>query len=164
MGCGMVSTSQNMQGVQLYQKGQLYGAMEKFQKAMATDPNDANAYYNMASSLHRLGIANKDPNALQQAEQLYNECLNRNPNHTDCYRALAVLLVETDRTLAQVRKITQDYGNRVGQIDTAALSQIADSHIRVIPCPGHKADPSNWVHKTVPLLALKRPGSLKAAS
>ena len=97
-GCGMVATSQNMQGVRLYEQGQAYGAMEKFQKAMANNPNDANAYYNLASTLHRMGIANKDPNALKQAEQLYNECLNRNPNHTDCYRALAVLLVETDRS------------------------------------------------------------------
>ncbi len=98
-GCGsMVATGHNMQGVRLYQQGQLYGAMEKFQKAMAADPADANAYYNLASSMHAAGIANKDPNTLQQAEQLYNECLNRNPNHRDCYRALAVLLVETDRS------------------------------------------------------------------
>ena len=87
-----------MQGVQLYKQGELYGAMEKFQSAMVNDPQDANAYYNMASSLHRMGISNKDGNALRQAEHLYNECLNRNPEHTDCHRALAVLLVETDRS------------------------------------------------------------------
>jgi hypothetical protein len=74
------------------------------------------------------------------------------------------LLVETDRTVAQVRKLTKDYGDRFGRIDSAALRLIADSHIRVIPCPGHKSDPNNWVHKTVPLLPQKRPDSLKAAS
>jgi tetratricopeptide (TPR) repeat protein len=94
----MMATSQNMQGVHLYEQGQLYGAMEKFQQAMAADPNDANAYYNLASTLHRMGSANNDPQLMQQAEQLYNECLNRNPDHTGCYRALAVLLVETDRS------------------------------------------------------------------
>ncbi len=35
---------------------------------------------------------------LQQAETLYNQCLDRNPNHADCHRALAVLLVQTDRS------------------------------------------------------------------
>jgi predicted Zn-dependent protease len=49
--------------------------------------------------MHAMGSANnKDRNTLMQAEQLYNECLNRNPNHRDCHRALAVLLVETDRS------------------------------------------------------------------
>ncbi len=74
------------------------------------------------------------------------------------------LLVETDRTLAQVRKLTKDYGDRFGRIDSAALAQIADSHIRVIPCPGHKSNPGNWVHKTVPLLAPKKQDSLQVAS
>lgn len=97
-GCGMVTTGQNMQGVQLYQRGQLYGAMEKFQHAMASNPDDANAYYNLAAVLHQMGKTNNDSKALQQSEQLYNGCLDRNPNHTDCYRALAVLLVETDRS------------------------------------------------------------------
>ena len=97
-GCGMVATGQNMQGVRLYEKGQVYQAMEKFQHAMANDPNDADAYYNMAATMHRMGQANKDQSSLQQAESLYNECLNRNPNHADCNRALAVLLVQTDRS------------------------------------------------------------------
>jgi tetratricopeptide (TPR) repeat protein len=97
-GCGMVATGQNMQGVRLYEQGELYGAMEQFQRAMRNNPNDADAYYNMASALHRLGVANKDANSLQQAETLYNECLNRDPNHAKCYRALAVLLAQTDRS------------------------------------------------------------------
>ncbi len=63
------------------------------------------------------------------------------------------LLVETDRTVAQVRKLTLDYAARAGLIDTRSLAALADTHVRVIPCPGHRADPRNWVHKTVPLLA-----------
>jgi phenylpropionate dioxygenase-like ring-hydroxylating dioxygenase large terminal subunit len=74
------------------------------------------------------------------------------------------LLVETDRTVAQVRKLTKDYGDEFGRIDTVALKELEDSHISVIPCPGHKTEPNNWVHKTVPLLAAKGRGKLKAAS
>lgn len=74
------------------------------------------------------------------------------------------LLLETDRTIAQVRKLTKDYGDKYGRIDTAALKELEDTHIRVIPCPGHKTEPNNWVHKTVPLLAGKGRGKLKAAS
>ena len=32
-----------------------------------------------------------------QAEALYNECLDRDPNHVACHRGLAVLLTETNR-------------------------------------------------------------------
>jgi hypothetical protein len=66
------------------------------------------------------------------------------------------LLVETDVTLAQVRKITVEYAAKHGEIDAKALDEIRDTHIRVIPCPEHKSDPKGWVHKTVPLLEKKR--------
>ena len=75
------------------------------------------------------------------------------------------LLVETDVTLAQVRKITKEYGEKYGEIDTRALAELRDTHIRVIPCPAHKNDPKGWVHKTVPLLEKTAArGKLKAAS
>lgn len=74
------------------------------------------------------------------------------------------LLVETDRTVVQVRNMTRAYGDKAGRIDVAAWRELADTHIRVLPCPGHKSDPANWVHKTVPLLDPGQSGALKAAS
>jgi phenylpropionate dioxygenase-like ring-hydroxylating dioxygenase large terminal subunit len=74
------------------------------------------------------------------------------------------LLVETDRTVAQVRKMTVDYGDQHGTIDIAALRELEDAHITVIPCHGHKENPKRWVHRTVPLQPLKKRGKLKAAS
>lgn len=97
-GCNAVATGYNMQGARLYQQGQYYAAMEKFQSAMAANSADANAYYNLASTMHQLAATQRDPNLLIQAEALYNQCLDRNPNHAECHRALAVLLVQTDRS------------------------------------------------------------------
>ncbi len=75
------------------------------------------------------------------------------------------LLVETDVTVAQVRKITKEYGEKSGQIDTRALAQLRDTHIRVIPCPQHRSDPKGWVHKTVPMLEKQAArGKLKMVS
>jgi tetratricopeptide (TPR) repeat protein len=96
-GCGMVATGQNTAGVRLYQQGQYYAAMDKFQSAMRADPNDADAYYNLAATVHQLGKSSKNQAMLQQAETLYNQCLDRDPDHTECYRGLAVLLGDTDR-------------------------------------------------------------------
>ena len=74
------------------------------------------------------------------------------------------LLVEADRTIAQVRKMTKDYGDEFGRLDTTALKELEDTHIQVIPCPGHKTEPKAWVHKTVPLLPARKRGNLQAAS
>ena len=38
------------------------------------------------------------PTALARAETCYRQCLERNPNHRDCHRGLAVLLIEENRT------------------------------------------------------------------
>lgn len=97
-GCKVASDGQNLQGARLYQNGQYDVAMQKFQKAVATDPTNADGYYNMACTMHRMGTARNDQNLLNQAETLYNQCLDLDENHTDCHRALAVLLVETGRS------------------------------------------------------------------
>jgi phenylpropionate dioxygenase-like ring-hydroxylating dioxygenase large terminal subunit len=66
------------------------------------------------------------------------------------------LLVETDVTLAQVRKMTRDYAAKYGEVDAQALAALRDTHIRVVPCPGHRTEPGQWVHKTVPLVPAAR--------
>lgn len=97
-GCKIAADGQNLQGVRLYQQGQYDAAMQTFQKAVTSDPNNADAFYNMAATVHRVGVARNDTNLLGQAETLYNRCLDLDPNNTDCYRGLAVLLSETGRS------------------------------------------------------------------
>jgi tetratricopeptide (TPR) repeat protein len=96
-GCGMVARQQNVAGVRYFQQGQYPVALRQFQQAAQADPNSADAKYNLAATTHRLGLQNKDMNLMVQAEGLYNECLDRDPNHVSCHRGLAVLLTETGR-------------------------------------------------------------------
>ena len=96
-GCRWTSTGQNTVGVSLYQQGKYADALQQFQIAQQTDPSNPDAYYNLASTYHKLGAAYKDAKMIEQAESLYNQCLDLSPNHVDCHRALAVLLVETGR-------------------------------------------------------------------
>jgi phenylpropionate dioxygenase-like ring-hydroxylating dioxygenase large terminal subunit len=70
------------------------------------------------------------------------------------------LLVETDRTLVQVRKMTLEYGQRYGEIDVAALRAMHDAHITVIPCPEHRSEPKGWVHPLAPLTPLSGAASV----
>ncbi|MFM7073161.1 MAG: tetratricopeptide repeat protein [Planctomycetota bacterium] len=98
VGCGALPNTNNAAGVRLYQQGQYAAAMQQFQQALLAEPRNADAYYNLAASYHRVGAAQQDRQSLNQAENLYNQCLDRDENHTDCHRGLAVLLVETERS------------------------------------------------------------------
>ncbi len=93
----MAATGRNVQGTRLYQQGQYGAALQQFQQAVASDPSNADAYYNMAATFHRMGSLGSNQSYLSQAETLYNQCLDLDQNHVDCHRGLAVLLVETGR-------------------------------------------------------------------
>lgn len=96
-GCRWAASGQNTLGARLYQQGQYSAALQQFQKVIATDPDNADGYYNLAATNHRLGIEQKDQKMLNQAEALYNQCLDHAPNHVECHRGLAVLLIDTGR-------------------------------------------------------------------
>lgn len=96
-GCRMMSNNQNCNGVAQFQQGQYQQAVVNFQSAVQTDPTNPDALYNLAAAYHLQAKQTNDQNAWLQAEQLYNKCLDHNKDHVDCHRALAVLLVETNR-------------------------------------------------------------------
>ena len=95
-GCSRIA--QNGTGVTLYQQGRFAEALQNFEQAKQTDPTNPDTYYNLASTYHRLGTAAKDQKMLDNAEAIYNQALELSPNHVECHRALAVLLVETNRS------------------------------------------------------------------
>lgn len=96
-GCRWTSTGQNTLGVRLYQQGRYSEALQQFQTALRSDPSNPDAYYNLASTYHKVGVGQKDQQLIEQAESLYNQCLDLQPNHVDCHRGLAVLLAESGR-------------------------------------------------------------------
>ncbi|MBX3423787.1 MAG: tetratricopeptide repeat protein [Pirellulaceae bacterium] len=94
---------QNTMGTRLYQQGRYAEALQHFQAAQASDPTNSDAYYNLASTYHKLGVAQKDAKLIEQAESLYHQCLDLQPNHVDCHRGLAVMLAESSRPDAAMR-------------------------------------------------------------
>jgi tetratricopeptide (TPR) repeat protein len=105
-GCGsIISPGKNAQGVVMFQQARYPEALNEFQEAIYNDPKNADGYYNIAATYHRMGRQQNSESDLQQAEKFYNDCLDRNPNHTECYRGLAVLLAETKRKDAAFRLI-----------------------------------------------------------
>ena len=96
-GCQLAADGQNVKGVQFFQSGNYPAAVEQFQQATRTNPQNSDAIYNLACVQHRIGMDKKDETALKQAEQLYRRCLQLNAEHVDCHRGFAVLLTQTNR-------------------------------------------------------------------
>lgn len=97
-GCSIAAHGQNAQGVANYQQGRYQEALRNFETAVANDPQNADGYYNLAATYHRMGRVSGNENELKQSEALYNQCLDKDENHRDCYRGLAVLLAEEGRS------------------------------------------------------------------
>ncbi len=97
-GCNIAATGHNMQGKRLFEQGQFSQALQSFNKAVQANPENADAYYNMAATYYFLGKQNRNTAWTQQAEQLYRQAINLDPGHVDTYRGLAVLMVESGRT------------------------------------------------------------------
>jgi tetratricopeptide (TPR) repeat protein len=119
-GCRMAANNQNAQGVQMFEHGQFQAAMQQFQQAISSDPSNADSYYNLAATAHRIGVQRRDQALVSQAEQLYNQCLDYSPNHVDCHRGLAVLLVETNRRESAVR-LLDNWANNQPQLADAKI-------------------------------------------
>ena len=105
-GCGsFAARGLNAEGVRQFDQARYQEAIGQFQQAIYNDPNSADGYYNLAAAYHRLGTLQKQQSDYDQAESYYNQCLDRNPDHAECYRGLAVLLVEQGRTAEAFRLV-----------------------------------------------------------
>jgi Flp pilus assembly protein TadD len=97
-GCNWNARTANAQGVALYRQAQYQSAMTSFQEALVNDPTNPHIYYNLGQTHHQLAKLEADPakqlEQLNNAERNYNLCLDRDDDHRECYRSLAVLLME----------------------------------------------------------------------
>ena len=97
VGCRWSASGKNALGAQLHQQGQYTAALQQFQQVVADDPSNPDGYYNLAATTHRLAKQRSDETLFRNAEALYNQCLDHDPNHVECHRGLAVLLMDTGR-------------------------------------------------------------------
>lgn len=88
--CVSPSEPYNSRGVALFNSGQVEEARAEFMEAAAVDPVNPDAFYNLASTYHRLGNG-------AEAERNYLHCLALDPEHAKAHHALTVLLLEENR-------------------------------------------------------------------
>ena len=109
-GCASPAQPLNQRGVSLFSSGQYEGAREEFLKAANRDPLNADAFYNLGSTHHRLGQRT-------DAEWQYVHCLALDPNHSKCNHALAVLMLEQNRTEEAQAQVQRWMANAPGNPD-----------------------------------------------
>lgn len=96
-GCRFAARNNNVAGVTAFQNGQVSQAINEFQTALTKDPQNADAYYNLGSCYYALAKQSNSQQWVSQAEQLFRQSIALNDQHLSAHRALAGLLVETNR-------------------------------------------------------------------
>jgi tetratricopeptide (TPR) repeat protein len=169
-GCSWMSSGENSEGVRLFQQGNYDAASSRFREAMQNDPTNPDSYYNLAAYYHRQGKLQQRPADIAQAESYYRQCLDYNPNHVQCRRGLAVLLVEQGRSeeafklledwqtenpsLAapniELARLFEEFGDKNAAIEhlTAALS-VSPSDPRALAALGRLREESGDVNQAV---------------
>ena len=129
LGCGGMNRTDSTQGVQLYQQGNYLGAVNQFQEALARQPGNPDCFYNLGATYHQQAKVFGNTADRQVAEQYYHLCLDRNPDHVACQRALAVLLVEDGRGQEAVNNL-QSWANArpANPQPHIELARLADEH------------------------------------
>jgi len=67
------------------------------------------------------------------------------------------LFLETDGMESMFRRKARELSARFGEIDVRKLERERKYEVCVIPSPARRADPKNWIHKTVPLIGQDAP-------
>ena len=123
-GCNLTSSGNCIQGKRWFEVGDLNRAVTSFQQAQRANPQNPDPYYNLGAIYHRLaataaanastanlsggiGPAGQPANAnnaqsvsnqyLSAAENYYRQAIALDDRHVDAHRALAVLLIQSNR-------------------------------------------------------------------
>jgi Tfp pilus assembly protein PilF len=117
---GCTSHNKNTEGLRYLGQARYNDAKIAFETALKADPNNPDTYYNLASTYHQsakvsLQIGQVADAQLQydQAVRNYQLCLEKAPNHTEAYRGLAVLYIETQNADAAFNLLINWYNTNV---------------------------------------------------
>ena len=116
-GCGVASTGQNIQGKRMFEQGQYAQAINAFQGAVQNNPRSADGWYNLGATYYYLGRAQKNSEWLQTADNYFRQALAVDPGHSDSWRSLAAMMVESNRTQEAFQLIQSWRANAPGSAE-----------------------------------------------
>jgi len=170
VGCNLQSNRLNVVGREAFERGQYTVAINEFQKALKANPNNADAYYNLAASFGVVGKQAKNKQWLEQAEQLYRQAISVNGGHAAAHRGLAGLLIETGREqyafdllnqwkdryptstepLVELARLYQEYGDSSRATDLLADAlRLNPNDLRSLTAMGHLREVNGQTHLAI---------------
>jgi tetratricopeptide (TPR) repeat protein len=116
-GCGVASTGQNIQGKRMFEQGQYAQAINAFQGAVRNNPRNADGWYNLGATYYYMGRAQNNREWLQTADNYFRQALVIDPGHSDSWRSLAAMMVESNRTQEAFQLIQSWRANSPGSAE-----------------------------------------------
>lgn len=137
-GC-QTSNYNNTDGVKYFGQAKYDQAIRSFQTARSVDPEDADAWYNLGATYHKLGSlarqSGQQEAMVQQftlAEENYRTALQKNPEHTAAYRGLAVMWCELGHQKEAFELLGQWVNRNQASADAKVeLARLYQEHQRV---------------------------------
>lgn len=96
-GCQFQMARHTSDGQQYLRSGQLSQAVDSFQQALMSNPQNADANYNLGTTYYYLAKQTGQAHLNPKSEDLLRQAIALNPSHADAYRTLAAMYIETNR-------------------------------------------------------------------
>lgn len=160
MHAGCTSYSRNADGIRYFDQARYNDAMTAFQAALASDPENADIYYNIASTYHQSAKVSMQMGQPAVAQQQYDEavrnyqlCLTRNANHTAAYRGLASLYMECANAEAAFNLLLAWFqGNPVSPDPKIELARLYQEYAQIRLIQGSQEDYTTNTNSAATLL------------
>ncbi|MDR2115006.1 MAG: tetratricopeptide repeat protein [Planctomycetaceae bacterium] len=117
---GCTSYNKNSEGLRYLGQARYNEAKTAFEAALKAEPNNADTYYNLATTYHQSGKISLQSGQSADAQLQYDQALRNyqlaltyNPNHTEAHRGLAVLYMETQNVDAAFKLLIDWYNTNV---------------------------------------------------
>ncbi|MDR0336720.1 MAG: tetratricopeptide repeat protein [Planctomycetaceae bacterium] len=117
---GCTSYNKNSEGLRYLGQSRYNEAKTAFEAALKVEPNNADTYYNLATTYHQSGKISLQSGQSADAQLQYDQALRHyqlaltyNPNHTEAHRGLAVLYMETQNADAAFKLLIDWYNTNV---------------------------------------------------
>ncbi|MDR1270010.1 MAG: tetratricopeptide repeat protein [Planctomycetaceae bacterium] len=118
IGCTLYN--KNSEGLRYLGQARYNEAKTAFEAALKAEPNNADTYYNLATTYHQSGKISLQSGQSADAQLQYDQALRNyqlaltyNPNHTETHRGLAVLYMETQNADAAFKLLIDWYNTNV---------------------------------------------------
>jgi tetratricopeptide (TPR) repeat protein len=117
---GCTSYNKNSEGLRYLGQARYNEAKASFEAALKVEPNNADTYYNLATTYHQSGKISLQSGQSADAQLQYDQALRNyqlsltySPNHTEAHRGLAVLYMETQNADAAFKLLIDWYNTNV---------------------------------------------------